>query len=188
MMSLTVRENAAVSALQRFTRGPFVGRQREIEGNVTAELSLLNTRVPGIEAPVSALSGGNQQKVVMARTLLSEPAILVADEPTQGVDVGARAEIFRILRSVSARGVPVVVVSADALELQGLCDRVIVVSRGHSVAELAGDDVTEEAIVNVAMRAERRQRATGPESCAGPRRRSPASFVATTRRWSSSPC
>ena len=60
-----------------------------------------------------------------------------------------------------------VVASADALELQGLCDRVIVVSRGHSVAELAGDDVTEEAIVNAAMRAERRQRATGPESCAG---------------------
>ena len=110
---------------------------------------------------MSALSGGNQQKVVMARTLLSEPAILVADEPTQGVDVGARAEIYRILRSVSARGVPVVVASADALELQGLCDRVIVVSRGHSVAELAGDDVTEEAIVNAAMRAERRQRATG---------------------------
>ena len=160
MMSLTVRENAAVSALRRFTRGPFVSRQREVE-HVTAELSSLNTRVPGIGAPVSALSGGNQQKVVMARTLLSEPAILVADEPTQGVDVGARAEIYRILRSVSARGVPVVVASADALELQGLCDRVIVVSRGHSVAELAGDDVTEEAIVNAAMRAERRQRATG---------------------------
>ena len=87
MMSLTVRENAAVSALRRFTRGPFVSRQREVE-HVTAELSSLNTRVSGIEAPVSALSGGNQQKVVMARTLLSEPAILVADEPTQGVDVG----------------------------------------------------------------------------------------------------
>ena len=96
----------------------------------------------------------------MSRSLLSAPAILVADEPTQGVDVGARAEIYRILRSVSASGVPVIVASSDALELQGLCDRVIVVSRGHCVAELAGDDVTEEKIVNAAMRAERRQRAT----------------------------
>jgi ribose transport system ATP-binding protein len=163
MMSLSVRENAAVSALRRFTRGPFVGRKLEVE-QVTRELSALNTRVQRIDAPISALSGGNQQKVVMARTLLSEPAILVADEPTQGVDVGARAEIYRILRSISASGVPVVVASSDALELQGLCDRVIVISRGHCVAELAGDDVTEEAIVNAAMRAERRQRSTGTAS------------------------
>jgi ABC-type sugar transport system ATPase subunit/ribose/xylose/arabinose/galactoside ABC-type transport system permease subunit len=162
MMSLTVRENAAVSALRRFTRGPFVSRTQEIE-HVSRELSALNTRVSGIETPVSALSGGNQQKVVMARTLLSEPAILVADEPTQGVDVGARAEIYRILRSVSAGGVPVVVASSDALELQGLCDRVIVLSRGYCVAELAGDDVTEEAIVNAAMRAERHQRGDGAQ-------------------------
>jgi ribose transport system ATP-binding protein len=158
MMSLTVRENAAVSALRRFARGPFVSRKQEVD-HVTRELASLNTRTPGPEAPITALSGGNQQKVVMARTLLSEPAILVADEPTQGVDVGARAEIYRILRNVSSSGVPVVVASSDALELQGLCDRVIVVSRGHCVAELTGDDVTEEKIVNAAMRAERHQRA-----------------------------
>ena len=170
MMSLTVRENAAVSALRRFTRGPFVSRTHEVD-HVTRELASLNTRTPGIEAPISALSGGNQQKVVMARTLLSEPAILVADEPTQGVDVGARAEIYRILRNVSASGVPVVVASSDALELQGLCDRVIVVSRGHCVAELAGDAVTEEAIVNAAMRAERRQRATSGAPTGARRRR-----------------
>jgi ribose transport system ATP-binding protein len=160
MMSLTVRENAAVSALRRFTRGPLVSRKQEVD-HVTRELASLNTRTPGLEAPITALSGGNQQKVVMARTLLSDPAILVADEPTQGVDVGARAEIYRILRDVSTSGVPVVVASSDALELQGLCDRVIVVSRGHCVAELTGDDVTEEKIVNAAMRAERHQRATG---------------------------
>ena len=89
----------------------------------------------------------------MARAMLSEPAILVADEPTQGVDVGARAEIYRILREVAARGVPVVVASSDALELEGLCDRVIVMSRGHAVATLEGDDVTEEQIVHAAISA-----------------------------------
>jgi ribose transport system ATP-binding protein len=158
MMSLMVRENAAIEALRRFTRGPFVSRKEEVE-HVSRELASLNTRTQGLDAPISALSGGNQQKVVMARSLLSTPAILVADEPTQGVDVGARAEIYRILRSISASGVPVIVNSSDALELQGLCDRVIVISRGHCVAELVGDDVTEEKIINAAMRAERRQRA-----------------------------
>ena len=89
----------------------------------------------------------------MARAMLSEPAILVADEPTQGVDVGARAEIYRILREVSDSGVPVVVASSDALELEGLCDRVIVMSRGQAVATLEGDDVTEERIVHAAISA-----------------------------------
>ena len=89
----------------------------------------------------------------MARAMLSEPAILVADEPTQGVDVGARAEIYRILREVSAGGVPVVVASSDTLELEGLCDRVIVMSRGKAVATLEGDAVTEERIVHAAISA-----------------------------------
>ena len=79
----------------------------------------LAVRAPSLEAPVSALSGGNQQKVVMSRALLSRPAILVADEPTQGVDVGARAEIYRILREVADQGVPVVIASSDTLELEG---------------------------------------------------------------------
>ena len=89
----------------------------------------------------------------MARAMLSKPAILVADEPTQGVDVGARAEIYRILREVSAGGVPVVLASSDALELEGLCDRVIVMSRGQAVATLEGDAVTEERIVHAAISA-----------------------------------
>src|SRR6185437_10646927 len=104
-------------------------------------------------APVSALSGGNQQKVVVARAMLSDPTILVADEPTQGVDVGARAEIYRILREVTSRGVPVVVASSDAKELEGLCDRVIVMSRGHVVQTLAGEDITEERMIDAAVRA-----------------------------------
>ena len=152
MVELNVRENTAMTALDRLRTGPFVSRRREVEV-VERELSELDVRAPSLESPVSSLSGGNQQKVMMARAMLSEPAILVADEPTQGVDVGARAEIYRILREVSARGVPVVVVSSDALELEGLCDRVIVMSRGHAVATLEGDAVTEERIVHAAISA-----------------------------------
>jgi ribose transport system ATP-binding protein len=152
MVDLNVRENAALTALTRLTVGPVVSRRREVEV-VERELAGLAVKAPSLEAPVSSLSGGNQQKIVMARAMLSEPAILVADEPTQGVDVGARAEIYRILREVAARGVPVVVSSSDTKELEGLCDRVVVMSRGQAVATLEGDAVTEERIVHAAISA-----------------------------------
>ena len=152
MTDLNVRENSALTALDRLKIGPFVSRTRELDV-VESELSGLAVKAPSLEAPVSSLSGGNQQKVVMARAMLSKPEILVADEPTQGVDVGARAEIYRILREVTASGVPVVVASSDTLELEGLCDRVVVMSRGKAVATLEGDAVTEERIVHAAISA-----------------------------------
>jgi ribose transport system ATP-binding protein len=152
MVELNVRENTAMTALDRLTVGPVVSQHREVAA-VERELSDLAVKAPSLEAPVSALSGGNQQKIMMARAMLSEPAILVADEPTQGVDVGARAEIYRILREVAARGVPVVVASSDTKELEGLCDRVVVMSRGQMVATLEGDAVTEELIVHAAISA-----------------------------------
>jgi ribose transport system ATP-binding protein len=152
MVDLNVRENAALTALDRLTMGPLVSRSREVAA-VERELSELAVKAPSLEAPVSSLSGGNQQKIVMARAMLSEAAILVADEPTQGVDVGARAEIYRILREVAARGVPVVIASSDTKELEGLCDRVIVMSRGQSVATLEGGAVTEEQMVGAAISA-----------------------------------
>ncbi len=152
MMSLSVRENAAVVALRRFVSGVLISPSRET-GAVGSELSQLAVKAPNMDASVASLSGGNQQKVVMARALLAEPSLVVADEPTQGVDVGARAEIYRILREVASNGTPVVVNSSDAKELEGLCDRVIVMSRGEVIAELSGDEVTENRIVTAAVSA-----------------------------------
>ncbi len=149
MSTLSVRENAAVASLGRYGRGLLNdGREQRLVGET---LNSLAVKAPSMSAPISALSGGNQQKVVLARALLSEPLVVVADEPTQGVDVGARAEIYRILREVSAAGIPVVVSSSDAKELEGLCDQVIVMSRGHVVETLHGDDITEERIVRAAV-------------------------------------
>jgi ribose transport system ATP-binding protein len=170
MMSLSVRENAALSALERLGPARFVSRRREVE-LVGAEVAGLAVKTASLESPVTSLSGGNQQKVVLARSLLSKPAILLADEPTQGVDVGARAEIYRILREVSGSGVPVVVASSDAKELEGLCDRVIVVSRGHVVASLSGSEVTEERMIRAAVESTTHTR-TESERAAG-RRLSP---------------
>jgi ribose transport system ATP-binding protein len=149
-MSLTVRENAALAALRKFAVGPFVSRRRERE-DVLRSLRSLSVRAPSAEASVSSLSGGNQQKVVVSRALLSDPVVLLADEPTQGVDVGARAEIYGILRDASSRGIPVVIASSDSKELEGLCDEVLVMSRGHVVATLVDDEITEERIVSAAV-------------------------------------
>jgi len=149
---LTVRENAALAALDKFASYGVVSRRKELE-SVTTTFRALAVKAPSIEAPVLSLSGGNQQKVVMARALMSDPGLIVADEPTQGVDVGARAEIYRILRAVSDSGTPVIVNSSDAAGLEGLCDKVIVMSRGRVVATLTGDDVVEARIVSEAVSA-----------------------------------
>jgi ribose transport system ATP-binding protein len=149
---LTVRENASFAALEKFASNGIISRKKELV-RVQSTFASLAVKAPGLEAPILSLSGGNQQKVVMSRALLSEPGFIIADEPTQGVDVGARAEIYRILRDVSASGTPVIVNSSDAAELEGLCDKVIVMSRGHVVETLTGDDITEERIVAAAVSA-----------------------------------
>jgi ribose transport system ATP-binding protein len=148
--ALTVRENASFAALDRFSTFGIVSKRKELD-QVGATLSSLAVKAPSIEAPILSLSGGNQQKVVMSRALLSEPRLIVADEPTQGVDVGSRFEIYRILREVSRSGTPVVVNSSDAAELEGLCDKVVVLSRGRAVATLDGADVSEARIVAAAV-------------------------------------
>jgi ribose transport system ATP-binding protein len=152
MMSLTVRENAAVAALQEFRGWWLLSRKHELD-RVLEMLQSLDVRAPSLEAEVSSLSGGNQQKVVLARALLSAPTLVIADEPTQGVDVGARAEIYRILREVADAGIPVIVNSSDAKELEGLCDEVVVMSRGKVIETLTGDDVNEERMITAAVRA-----------------------------------
>jgi ribose transport system ATP-binding protein len=152
LMSLSVRENAAIASLDAFARFGVVRRREELAA-VERERETLAIRAPSLETAVSALSGGNQQKVVLARALLAKPSLLLADEPTQGVDVGARMEIYRILRDASRAGVPMLVVSSDGLELQGLCDRVVIFSRGQVVGELSGDDVTEERIAHAIVTA-----------------------------------
>jgi ribose transport system ATP-binding protein len=151
--SLTVRENASFAALEKFATFGVLSHQKEMD-LVGRTFQSLAVKAPSTEALVLSLSGGNQQKVVMARALLSEPGLIVADEPTQGVDVGARAEIYRILREVSNAGTPVIVNSSDAAELEGLCDQVVVLSRGRVVERFSGADVKEDRIVAAAVQAE----------------------------------
>jgi ribose transport system ATP-binding protein len=99
---------------------------------------------------VSKLSGGNQQKVAIARLLSVDPKVVILDEPTRGVDVGAKVEIHRLLRDLADRGVGVIVISSELPELIGLSDRVLVIREGVIAGELAADELTEEAIIMLA--------------------------------------
>ena len=150
MMSLSVGKNAALMSLAQHAIAGFIYRRRESLA-ISDQVSALSIKAPTTLAPVRNLSGGNQQKVVLARCLMSGPGALLADEPTQGVDAGARFDIYSILRAKAAEGVAVVVASADALELAGLCDRVLVFSRGTVVKELSGEAVTEKNITEAAL-------------------------------------
>lgn len=172
MMRMSVRENSALASLKKFKQLGLLSRKKEVNA-VHETLSSLSIKAPSLEAPVSALSGGNQQKVVMARALLSNPVIILADEPTQGVDVGARSELYEILRNASAEGIPVVVASSDAKELEGLCDTVYVLSRGQVVKTLQDGENREEAMIEAAVTAttkvirierEQREQKLGSES------------------------
>ncbi|WP_083666105.1 ATP-binding cassette domain-containing protein [Mycobacterium sp. NS-7484] len=151
---LSVRENLSLVALPRVSRAGFVSPaiERELAQEQVAELGV---KTASIDTEVGTLSGGNQQKVVLGRALLSAPELLLCDEPTQGIDVGVRSEIYHRLRDVADSGTPVVVLSSDDVELAGLCDRVLVFSRGHVVKELVGEEVTEHAITAASLTAGR---------------------------------
>jgi ribose transport system ATP-binding protein len=177
LMGLSVRENAALAALPAFSSRGIVDRRTEVAA-VSAQSAALAIRTPSLETDVASLSGGNQQKVALARTALAGPSLVLADEPTQGVDAGARVEIYRILRQIADEGVPVVIVSSDGLELEGLCDRVVVLSRGEVVGELTGEQVTEEAIARgIVTATTHRREETGRERATALRRRRLANFA-----------
>jgi ABC-type sugar transport system ATPase subunit len=106
---------------------------------------------PLLEAPAESLSGGNQQKLLFARALLIEPSVLLADEPTRGIDIGAKRDIYEVLVRLAADGMAILLISNEVEEILGLAHRVIVMRGGRLVAELAGPDMTEEAIVSAAF-------------------------------------
>jgi ribose transport system ATP-binding protein len=148
---LGVRANSTVQSLRRFTFLGFLRRRAERKAvkDLVAELEI---RTPSLEQPVEFLSGGNQQKVSVSRTFLREPSVILAYEPTQGVDVGSRFDIYRALRARTDSGAALLVKSSDPIELSGLCDRVLVMSRGTIIEEIPGDELDELRIVEAIVR------------------------------------
>jgi erythritol transport system ATP-binding protein len=144
---LSIRENIAMASM----RGVFLGRARE-EARVRKLAEDLHIGASNLEKPVTTLSGGNQQKVLLARCLLCSPSVLLLDEPTRGVDVGAKAEIYSILRALAAKGLSILFTSSEIEETRALADRVLVLCHGRISAEFAQADATDENLFAAASR------------------------------------
>jgi ribose transport system ATP-binding protein len=143
--------NVTIADLRRLGRGPFTDAAAEHRA-AAAHLRSLDVRPDDPLRLASELSGGNQQKVVLARWLLRSSAVLLLDEPTRGVDVGAKADVYRVIAELAARGLAIVMVSSELAELVGFCDRILVMREGAVVGELRGDGATEEMILRHALR------------------------------------
>jgi len=155
LLGRPIGENVSLASLGRLSELGLVwrGKERNAVANVLGQVGV---RVPAQSAPVATLSGGNQQKALFARLLLAGPRVLVADEPTRGVDVGAKRAIYDLLTSLAAEGLGVLFISSDTEEILGLAHRVLVMRGGRIVAELSGDDMTEAAILGAAFGAAER--------------------------------
>lgn len=148
---LGVRVNSTIQSIARFSRFGWLRRGAERDA-VSGVVDQLKIRTPSLDQPVEFLSGGNQQKVSVARSFLRDPSVILAYEPTQGVDVGSRFDIYQALRTRSDAGAALLIKSSDPLELAGLCDRVLVMSRGTIVEEIPGDELDEVRIVEAIVR------------------------------------
>ena len=154
-LTLRLRENIGIGALDRISAAGVIDRKRDhaLSKDVMERLGIYTGyRIKEHDDTTAAeLSGGNQQKTLIGREIAGEPEVMIIDEPTKGVDVGARTEIYQRLRELAASGVAVVVSSSDGIELSGLCDRVVVFARGQIVRELEGEALTDAAITAANM-------------------------------------
>jgi len=147
---LSLRANTVISALGSLTSGPLASARRELEAT-DRQITALGVKCRGPQQPIGELSGGNQQKVVLGRWLLTRPKVLMLDEPTRGVDVGAKAEIHRILRQRADDGAAVVMISSDLPEVLDNCDRVVVFRAGRIAGEFVPRDTSPETIAAAAL-------------------------------------
>ncbi|WP_442792362.1 ATP-binding cassette domain-containing protein [Amycolatopsis sp. NBC_01307] len=150
LMQRSVRDNISISVLDRLRRFRVVKRAKE-RALVEEYIRELRVRTPSMEQEVRKLSGGNQQKAVLARWLARRPKLLILDEPTRGVDVGAKAEIYRIIDGLAAEGIALLVISSDLPEVLTLADRILVMRAGRLAGEIASADATEEAVLTLAI-------------------------------------
>jgi ribose transport system ATP-binding protein len=150
MLPMSVRDNVSLASISRLSRGILVDRDRE-DAAIAEVVRRLAIRTGDIDDPVATLSGGNQQKVVIAKWLMTEARIILLNDPTRGIDVGTKQEIYQLLRQLAERGCAILFYSTDYDELIGCCDRVAILYGGTIVRELEGLELTERNIVTAAL-------------------------------------
>jgi ribose transport system ATP-binding protein len=153
MLPMSVRDNLSFAAMDRISRGGIVDRAAEREA-IDRMVRLLAIKVASPANPVGSLSGGNQQKVVIAKWLMNRPRIILLNDPTRGIDVGTKQELYVLLRRLAAEGAAIILYSTDYDELIGCCDRVLVMYDGAVSAVLEGDGITEHALISSALNIE----------------------------------
>ncbi len=147
----SIEENISVSILDQLSRMGFISKRKE---SAIAEKGIkeFNVKTPDRFKKIKELSGGNQQKVILARWLAMNPKLLILDEPTKGIDVGAKTEIYKMTCELAKKGIGIVLISSELPELMGLCDRIIVMCQGCITGELLREEATDERILTLAMR------------------------------------
>jgi inositol transport system ATP-binding protein len=151
----SVRENVTISSLGRFIRGGRL-RAKEEQEAVSAICARMSVKTPSLETVIESLSGGNQQKVLLAKWMLSDPDILILDEPTRGIDVGAKYEIYKLMSQLAKERKGLIMVSSELPELIGMCDRIYVMCKGEIAGELPRSEFYQEAVMRLATGVERR--------------------------------
>ncbi len=149
ILPMSVRENTTLANLQEVVRGIFVSRSRE-RAVTDSYIRELQIRTPSTEQTAQNLSGGNQQKVVLAKWLFTQSRVLIFDEPTRGVDVGAKVEIYRLMNDLVRKGVAVLMISSELPEVLGMCDRILVMHEGRIAGELSRAEATQEGVMRLA--------------------------------------
>jgi ribose transport system ATP-binding protein len=150
VLEMTVRENITLPAISAYASAGLIDRRAE-QVAALEQCSRLSIRTPSVETNVADLSGGNQQKVVLAKWLSLNPRVLIFDEPTRGIDVGAKAEIYQIMRGLAENGLAIILISSDMEEILGLSDRVAVMHEGTITGILSRERCTEQAIMRLAV-------------------------------------
>jgi ABC-type sugar transport system ATPase subunit len=146
---MVVRENITVCTLEESTRAGLISTGLERE-RTRESIKQLGVKTNGPEAPITSLSGGNQQKCIIARWLRTNPKVLLLDDPTRGIDVGAKAELYKLIDGLCRQGLGIIVTSSELPELITLCDRVLVLCEGRLTGELKRGEVTEERLMELA--------------------------------------
>jgi ribose transport system ATP-binding protein len=144
-----IATNLTLAALDKFQRGPFVDRAKESRA-LDEAIQRFDIRVGDKNLLAGQMSGGNQQKLLLAKMMQVNPRVVVIDEPTRGIDIGAKQQIYRFIAALAAEGRSVIVISSEMAELIGICHRIIVMRNGRIVGEVAGDEMNEHAIVVLA--------------------------------------
>ncbi|TJW66297.1 MAG: sugar ABC transporter ATP-binding protein, partial [Mesorhizobium sp.] len=150
MLPMTVRENLSFAALDRLSKAGVIDRATE-QRLIDDMVELLAIKTAGLDIPVGALSGGNQQKVVIAKWLMRQPRIVLLNDPTRGIDVGTKQELYQLMRKLADAGAAILFYSTDYDELIGCCDRVLVLYDGAVKRELVGAEITEHALIASAL-------------------------------------